>query len=66
MISLLEGIDTMEEDGSLLLVRLGGFGIGSFLLEIKPKSLLTLGWRRGVECTEDTLCFRLIMGVMAL
>ena len=69
VVSLLEGVEGAAADciKSLLLLRRGGFGIASFLLlETKPKSLLSLGWRSGVEWTEETLCFLVTSGVMAL
>ena len=68
MVSLLEGAEAAADCiKSLLLFRRGGFGIASFLLlETKPKSLLSLGWRSGVEWTEETLCFLVTSGVMAL
>lgn len=65
--SRLEGSDgAVAWATSLLLVRRGGFGTGSFLLETKPKSLLTFGWRSGVEWTEETLGFLNTTGVAAL
>ena len=51
VVSLLEGAEGAADCiKSRLLLRRGGFGIASFLLlETKPKSLLSLGWRSGVE-----------------
>ena len=68
VVSLLEGAEGAAGCiKSLLLLRRGGFGIASFLLlETKPKSLLSLGWRSGVEWTEETLCFLVTSGVIAL
>jgi hypothetical protein len=68
VVSLLEGAEGAADCiKSRLLLRRGGFGIASFLLlETKPKSLLSLGWRSGVEWTEETLCFLVTSGVIAL
>ena len=68
VVSLLEGAEGAADCiKSLLLFRRGGFGTGSFLLlETKPKSLLSLGWSSGVEWTDETLCFLVTSGVIAL
>ena len=69
VVSLLDGAEPGAPDciRSLLLLRRGGFGIGSFLLlDTKPKSLLSFGWRSGVEWTDETLCFLVTSGVIAL
>ena len=64
VVSLLDGTDCIR---SRLRLRRGGFGIASFfVLDTKPKSLLSFGWRSGVEWTEETLCFLVTSGVIAL
>ena len=64
VVSLLDGTVCIR---SRLRLRRGGFGIASFfVLDTKPKSLLSFGWRSGVEWTEETLCFLVTRGVIAL
>ena len=64
VVSLLDGTDCIR---SRLRLRRGGLGIASFfVLDTKPKSLLSFGWRSGVEWTEETLCFLVTRGVIAL
>ena len=68
VVSLLDGTEAAADCiRSRLRLRRGGFGIASFfVLDTKPKSLLSFGWRSGVEWTEETLCFLVTRGVIAL